>query len=118
MYSWAMITSHCLACSVGMTAAKADSTKSGLSPSLAAIALPRSTSLPTSAPVSSWETLGGVPSLGAQIFSVPACRIAGGATFAGPVLVRVDSSDEDEQPDRATAPAMTQAMAIFFTVPP
>jgi hypothetical protein len=34
--------------------------------------------------------LGGVPSLGAQIFKVPGCRIAGGATFAGPVLVGAD----------------------------
>jgi hypothetical protein len=51
---------------------------------------------------------------------VPACRIAGGATFAGPVLVGVDSSDEDEHPDtaRAMAPTMTPAMADFFTVPP
>jgi hypothetical protein len=36
------------------------------------------------------------------------------------MLVGVDSSDEDEQPDRArtTAPTMTPAMAVFFTVPP
>src|SRR5882757_7436491 len=79
-----MITSHCLACNVGMTAAKAD-----------------------------W------PSLGAQILSVPACRIAGGATFAGPVGAGVDSPD-DEQPDRAStaALAMAPARTVFFTVPP
>ena len=48
-----MITSHCLACNVGMTAANADSTNCGFKPIWAASALPRSTSLPTSAPVSS-----------------------------------------------------------------
>ena len=58
--------------------------------------------------------------MGAQIFNVPACRIAGGATLAGPVLVGADSSDEDEQPDmaRATALTITATMAVFFTVPP
>src|ERR1700759_2718725 len=90
-----------------MTAANAYCTKSDLRPNFPAIALPRSTSLPTSAPVSSWYTFGGVPSLGAQIFSVPACRIAGGVTLAGPVLDGPASSDADEQPDRATVKALT-----------
>ena len=85
-----MITSHCLACSVGITAAKADWTNCGLETELAGERL-------AEVDFAAHQRSGFVvvdtrrrAVVGRADLERPACKIAGGATLAGPVLVGAD----------------------------
>ena len=118
-----MITSHCLACNVGMTAANADSTNLGLKPIWAAKRLAQ-------VDFASDQRAGFV------VIDAGRRAVVGGADLErarlkhrrGRHLGRPGGrpgaacSPDDEQPDMAStsehAPAMTPAMAVFFTVPP